>query len=95
VKLRPVISFSTGTPPASSSVGVMSSPEINALVPAALDEQVGQGDVLARRPAGTGVGELAGVDQLHLQRKHPKQEVAVGVEWGHGGGAPDLTTIGR
>jgi hypothetical protein len=54
--------------------------------PAALDEQVGQRGVLARRPQRTGLGELAGVDQVGLQAEDAEEQVGVAVEAGGRGG---------
>ena len=53
--------------------------------PAALDQDVGKQSVLANGPGGASLGELASVDQFTLEGQHPKQQVPVGVDVGHGG----------
>lgn len=47
--------------------------------PAAFDEQIRQGGVLARGPQGASLDELRGVDQARLQGQHAEQKVAIRV----------------
>ncbi len=56
---------------------------------AEVDEVVGQGPALVASPGGEGRKQCPLVDQADLQGEQTKEEVALGINGGHGTGLPN------
>jgi hypothetical protein len=52
---------------------------------AAVDEQLGQRNLLARDPVGADVNKLRGVDQIRLEREDAEKQVAIRIHGGFSG----------